>query len=127
VYKNLVATVLGLNGLTLVVIGSLIASSAQWQLEQLELDAGQITRILPTFYGLGLADAASSLFSLFAMVLIYRQRPSGKTLAFVVAANQIFVGVGLYLLTGFQLALYFIGGRGVVIAALAWRLPTRSP
>jgi len=124
-YKNIVAAALGINGLILVAIGSLIAWSAQSQLVELGLDAGQVERIVPTFYGLGLADSCSSLFSLFAMVLVYQQRPTGRTLGLVVAANQFAVGIGLFLSTGFALALYFIAGRGAVIGLLAWRLPVR--
>lgn len=125
-YTKVVAAVLGINGLILVAIGTLIASSARSQLVELGLGADQIARVAPTFYGLGLADASSSLFSLFAMLLVYRQRPAGRTLGFVVAANQLIVGVGLFLLTGVALALYFIALRGAVIAALAWGLPRES-
>ena len=124
-YKNLVAAVVGFNGLILIAIGCLMILSAQSQFIDLELDPVQIERIAPTLYGLGLADATSSLFSLLAMVLVYRQSPYGRTLALVVAANQLVVGVGLYLLTGISLALYFIAMRGAIIAALAWRLPIR--
>jgi hypothetical protein len=87
-YKNLVAAALGTNGLILVAIGSLIALSAQSQLENLGLEAEQIARVAPTFYGLGLADASSSFFSLLAMVLVYQQRPSGRTLGFVVGSGR---------------------------------------
>jgi len=125
-YKNLVAAALGINGLILVAIGSLIALSAQSQLANLGLDAEQVARVAPTFYGLGLADASSSFFSLFAMVLVYQQCPSGRTLGLVVAANQLVVGIGLFLLTGVGLALYFIAMRGAVIAALTWRLPSQQ-
>ena len=122
-YRNLVAAALGINGLILFGIGSLIGLSAQSQLADLGLDAEQIARVAPTFYGLGLADAASSFFSLLAMVLVYRERPSGRTLGLVVAANQLVVGIGLFLLTGVGLALYSIAMRGVVIAVLCWMLP----
>lgn len=125
-YKNLVAATLGINGVILVGVGSLIAWSTQSQLTELELDAAQIARIAPTFHGLGLADAASSLFSLCAMVWVYRQWPAGRMLGLVVATNQLVVGIGLFLLTGFAPALYFIALRGAVIAALAWRLPARQ-
>lgn len=73
-----------------------------------------------------MADAASSLFSLLAMVLVHRERPAGRALALVVAANQVVVGVGLFLLAAFPPALYFIALRGALIAGLAWPLPGRS-
>jgi hypothetical protein len=125
-HKNLTAAVLGVNGLILLTVGAFIASSAQSQLAEFGLGADQIARTVPTFYGLGLADASASLFSLLAMVQVYRQRPSGRTLALAVAANQLTVGVGLFLLASFPPALYFIALRGVMIAALAWPLPRQS-
>lgn len=124
--KNLTAAVLGANGLILLAVGTLIASSARSQLVEFGLGADQIARVVPTFYGLGLADASSCLFSLLAMVLVYQQRPSGRMLALVVAANQLTVGIGLFLLAGFAPALYFIALRGVVVAALAWPLPRQG-
>jgi CHASE2 domain-containing sensor protein len=125
-YRKLLAGVLGLNGLVLLGIGVGIAASARSQLGELALEPSQIARIIPTFYGLGLADASSSLFSLLALWLVIRRRPAGRILAFVVAANQLVVGVGLYLLAGFVPALPLIAGRGVIIGALAWRLPARE-
>ena len=73
---------------------------------------------------LGLADASSSLFSLFAAMLVFQQRASGRALALIVAATQRIVGIGLFLLSGVPLALYFIAMRGAIIGVLAWRLPT---
>jgi hypothetical protein len=125
--KNLVAVVLGANGMILLVVGILIASSARPQLLGFGLGADQISRVVPTFYGLGLADAASSLFSFLAMVLVYQERPVGRALALAVAANQLVVGIGLFALAAFPPALFFIALRGVIIAALAWRLPSRVP
>ena len=122
-HKNLLAALLGLNGLTLLVIGLLIALSTRSQLGDLELGATQVEQIAPTFYGLGLADASSSLFSFLAMVLVYRKQPSGRALALVVAANQLIVGVGLYVFTSVLAGLLFIAARGAVIGALAWTLP----
>jgi len=124
--EKLVSAVLGANGLILLTVGVLVAATARSQLDGFGLAADQTGRVVPTFYGLGLADASSSLFSWFAMVLVYRQHPLGKVLALTVAANQLIVGVGLYLLTSAPLALYFIALRGVIIGTLAWRLPTRS-
>jgi len=40
------------------------------------------------------------------------------------AANQLVVGVGLFLLAGVPPALYFIAMHGVIIGALSWSLPT---
>ena len=125
-HRNVVVAVLGTNGLILLAIGVLIASSGHSQLVEFGLTADQVGQVLPTFYGLGLADASSSLFSLLAMVLVYQQRPAGRTLALVVGANQLAVGVSLFLLTAFPPALYFIALRGVIIAGLAWALPTPS-
>ena len=122
-YKNIVAAVLGANGLILAAIGVLIASTAESQLTDLGLEAEQISRVVPTFYGLGVADASSSLFSFFAMVLVYRRHPLGRSLALVVAATQLAVGIGLYLLAGVPIALYFIALRGAIVGVLAWRLP----
>jgi hypothetical protein len=125
-HRKLVAAVLGANALILLAVGTFIASSADSQLGESGLAADQISRVAPTFYGLGLADAASSLFSLLAMVLVYRQRPLGRTVALVVAANQIIVGFGLFVLAAFPPALYFIALRGVLIAAIAWPLARQS-
>lgn len=122
-YHDLVAAVLAINGLILALIGTLIASTAHSQLLDLGLDPEQVSRVAPTFYGLGLADASSSLFSLLAAVWVYRRRPFARALGLVVAASQLLVGAGLFLLTGVPLALYFIAMRGVVIGALVWRLP----
>lgn len=125
-HRSLAVAVLGANGLILLAVGVLILATARSQLVELGLEADQIARAAPTFYGLGLADAASSLFSLLAMVLVHRQHPAGRTLALVVAANQLVIGVGLYLLTALPLALYFIALRGLVIGAVAWPLSGRS-
>ena len=123
-YRNLVAAVLALNGLILLAIGAAIALSTGAQMEDLGLDAEQTLRISPTFYGLGMADAASSLYSLLAAFWIYRGQASGRTLALVVAAYQLIVGVGVFAVTGLPFALYVITSRGVLIGALAWWLPT---
>ncbi len=124
--KNLAAGVLGANGLILLVVGVAIASSARSQLLGFGLGPDQVPQVVPTFYGLGLADASSSLFSLLAMMLVFQGRPSGRTLALVVAANQLIVGIGLFALASFPPALFFIALRGVVIAALAWPLPRQN-
>jgi len=122
VYKNIVAVVLGLNGLLLAAVGFLIVLSTQSQLAELGLEPAQMERIAPTFYGLGISDAFASLFSLAAMVLIFREQPSGKTVALLVGANHILIGVGFYLLIAAWFPLYFIASRGVIIVVLAWNL-----
>jgi hypothetical protein len=126
VRKNLLAGVLGVNGLILLAVGVSILSSARSQLIGFGLGPDQISKVVPTFYGLGLADASSSLFSLLAMLLVYRESSSGRTLALVVAAYQLIVGVGLFVVASFPPALFFIATRGVIIGALAWPRPRRS-
>ena len=121
-YKNVVATVLGLNGVLLILIGIRIVTSAEAQFDLLGLDASQIDSLTPTVYVLGLSDAVSSIFSLTAMVLIFRDSAAGKTLAYLVGANLLLVGIGLSVLTGAMFGIYFIAPRGAIIVILAWRL-----
>jgi hypothetical protein len=123
-YKNVVSAVLAINGLVLAAIGVGIAWSAHSQLLEAGLDQSQISRVAPTFCGLGLADASSSFFSFFAATLVFRRRAAGRSLALIVATTQLVVGIGLFLLSGVPLALYFIAMRGAIIGLLAWRLPT---
>jgi hypothetical protein len=126
VYKNIVAVVLGLNGLLLAAVGFLIIVSAQSQLAELNLEASQIERIAPTFYGLGISDAFASVFSFASMVLIFRERPAGRTLALLVGANHVLIGIGFYLLISALFPLYFIASRGLIIVVLAWNLASRN-
>ncbi|MCZ6854871.1 MAG: hypothetical protein O7G86_13230 [Gammaproteobacteria bacterium] len=121
-YRKFVAIVLGLNGLILVLIGYMILATAETQLAALDLEASQIQQVVPTYYGLGLSDALSSLFSFAAMVLVYRENPSGRTLSLIIGIYLALVGLGLYLLSGALFGLYFISARGLIIAGLAWKL-----
>jgi cellulose synthase/poly-beta-1,6-N-acetylglucosamine synthase-like glycosyltransferase len=117
---------LGLNGLLLAAVGFLIIVSAQSQLAELNLEASQIERIAPTFYGLGISDAFASVFSFASMVLIFRERPAGRTLALLVGANHVLIGIGFYLLISALFPLYFIASRGLIIVVLAWNLASRN-
>lgn len=122
VYRKFVAVVLGLNGLILVLIGYMILTTAETQLAALDLETSQIQQILPNYFGLGLSDALSSVFSFAAMVLVYRANPSGRTLSLLIGIYLALVGLGLYLLSGALFGLYFISARGLIIMGLAWKL-----
>ena len=121
-YRKFVAVVLGLNGLILVLIGYMILTTAETQLAALDLETSQIQQILPNYFGLGLSDALSSVFSFAAMVLVYRANPSGRTLSLLIGIYLALVGLGLYLLSGALFGLYFISARGLIIMGLAWKL-----
>lgn len=121
-YRKFVAVVLGLNGLILVLIGYMILTTAESQLAALDLETSQIRQILPNYFGLGLSDALSSVFSFAAMVLVYRANPSGRTLSLLIGIYLALVGLGLYLLSGALFGLYFISARGLIIMGLAWKL-----
>lgn len=96
-YKNVVATILGLNGVLLLVIGSAIVMNVQNRLDQLGVDASAADGLEISLYALGASDAGLSLFSFLAAYLIARRRAAGKTLALVVGANLVLVGVGVFL------------------------------
>ncbi len=121
-YRKFVAVVLGLNGLILVLIGYMILTTAETQLAALDLETSQIQQILPNYFGLGLSDALSSVFSFAAMVLVYRANPFGRTLSLLIGIYLALVGLGLYLLSGALFGLYFISARGLIIMGLAWKL-----
>ncbi len=125
-YKNIVAAVLGINGLLLLVIGGGMIARVSTQLAGLGLGSVDAEAVSVTYYALGASDAGLSLFSLVAAVFVFKGSNAGRVLAIVVGANLILVGVGIFSLTGAMFGLYFIGLRGLIIVALAWMLKLDS-
>ena len=117
-YKNIMAGILGLNGLLLVAIGVGMITTVSSRITQLGLADSQAQGLSVSLYALGVSDSVLSIFSFAAMVLIYKGIPAGKVLAYVVGANLILAGAGIFILTKALFGLYFIALRGVIIIAL---------
>ena len=117
-YKNIMAGILGLNGLLLVAIGVGMITTVSSRITQLGLADSQAQGLSVSLYALGVSDSVLSIFSFAAMVLIYKGIPAGRVLAYVVGANLILAGAGIFILTKALFGLYFIALRGVIIIAL---------
>lgn len=122
IYKNFVGFVLGLNGVLLLLIGARMIRTAASRVGQFSLDNSGIAEVLPIFQILGVSDAALSLFSFVAMVMVFRLQESARIFGYVVGAHLIVSGTAIYMVTDQLFGLTFILPRGLIICGLIWGL-----